>query len=227
MWAEYFLVAAVGGLIALDRTVAFQVMISRPIVAGPIIGLLLGQPLTGAAVGALLELVWISRLPLGGHIPPNESLGAILAAGGASLAAEPGPASHSVIALTILLVLPLANLASHLELRIRQFKVHMVEWALSAAEAGRLRRISAYNLVGLALSFVFNLFFLLLTLALLTTAVKALHPILTPPMLSALDLMYYLIPLAGVAAALSTITVSKSGWAYGVLFLGALVLLTI
>lgn len=40
-------------------------MISRPIVAGPLAGLLVGEPLTGMWVGSLLEILSLRQLPIG------------------------------------------------------------------------------------------------------------------------------------------------------------------
>ncbi|MBE9537336.1 MAG: PTS sugar transporter subunit IIC [Proteobacteria bacterium] len=76
---ELAMVSFTGGLISLDRTAAFQVMISRPIVAAPLVGLMLGDPLTGLKVGLLLELLWIGYLPVGASVPPDETVVSIAA----------------------------------------------------------------------------------------------------------------------------------------------------
>lgn len=46
-------VSVVGGILCLDRVV-LQVMISRPIVAAPLIGLILGDLYTGLVAGAFI-----------------------------------------------------------------------------------------------------------------------------------------------------------------------------
>ena len=60
----YLLGAGMAVLLGLDRTAALQIMISRPLVAGPLVGLLLGDALTGLTVGMLLELLWLCRMPV-------------------------------------------------------------------------------------------------------------------------------------------------------------------
>ena len=83
---ETAIAVVLGTLICLDR-VFVQFMISRPIVAGPLIGLALGDPYTGLTAGALLELLWIDRIPVGPYVPPNDTFVAILTTAGAILAA--------------------------------------------------------------------------------------------------------------------------------------------
>ena len=60
-------------LTGLDRVALVQMMISRPLVAGPLTGLVLGKPLLGLEVGMLLELLWLGRLPVGAAIPPDDT----------------------------------------------------------------------------------------------------------------------------------------------------------
>lgn len=61
-------------------------MVSRPVVSGPLAGLLLGDPLTGMYVGALLELVTLHQLPVG-----------------ASRGWDTGPASVAAVTATVAL----------------------------------------------------------------------------------------------------------------------------
>jgi len=61
-------------------------MISRPIIIAPIIGLILNNPYAGLIIGAMIEMFWIDRIPIGIYIPPNDSLVAVLATSVAILA---------------------------------------------------------------------------------------------------------------------------------------------
>jgi PTS system mannose-specific IIC component len=62
-----------GGVLSLDRTAAFQTMVSRPIVTAPVIGYLLGSVTTGLVVGTLLELLLMGDLPVGSYVPMHET----------------------------------------------------------------------------------------------------------------------------------------------------------
>lgn len=54
--------------------------IHRPIVLGPLTGLILGDLHTGILVGGTLELVWMGLAPLAGAQPPNVIIGTIVGA---------------------------------------------------------------------------------------------------------------------------------------------------
>lgn len=52
----------------------------RPVVLGPLVGLILGDLHTGILVGGTLELVWMGLAPLAGAQPPNVIIGTIVGA---------------------------------------------------------------------------------------------------------------------------------------------------
>lgn len=74
---QVFLVALFAGLAGIDL---FNVLthIHRPIIAGPIVGLILGNPQAGLIAGASFELMWMGLVPLAGSQPPNVVLGGII-----------------------------------------------------------------------------------------------------------------------------------------------------
>lgn len=51
----------------------------RPIIIGPIIGLILGDFNTGLIIGASYELMMIGAMPVGGAQPPNPVIGGVMA----------------------------------------------------------------------------------------------------------------------------------------------------
>ena len=59
------------GLLELDNVQAGQFLISRPALAGPLLGWLNGCPLEGAKIGLLTELIYMEFIPIGGVVPPN------------------------------------------------------------------------------------------------------------------------------------------------------------
>ena len=77
IWVDYLLAGTLAMLTGLDRVAFVQFMISRPIVAAPVAGWIMGNPLVGLEIGALLELLWLGRLPVGASIPPDETQVAI------------------------------------------------------------------------------------------------------------------------------------------------------
>lgn len=64
----------VGSLLELDTTYAFQLTLSRGVIAGPLLGLVAGDVLTGLQVGVFTELLFIDINPLGGLLPPSATV---------------------------------------------------------------------------------------------------------------------------------------------------------
>jgi mannose PTS system EIIC component len=79
MILHLLIISALGGLIYLDSGPLGQWMISQPIVCAPLIGWILGSPVTGLMIGALLQLLWTGRLPVGSSIPPESPFSAVVA----------------------------------------------------------------------------------------------------------------------------------------------------
>ncbi|OCN05439.1 PTS acetylgalactosamine transporter subunit IIC [Erysipelotrichaceae bacterium MTC7] len=65
-------------IFAIDQFSLTEV-IYRPIVACPIIGLILGDLQTGLLVGGTYELMMVGNMPVGGAQPPNAVLGGVVA----------------------------------------------------------------------------------------------------------------------------------------------------
>ena len=74
---------ALGGLwlwgtaVSLDLISVGQFMIARPIVAGTVAGLIVGDPLAGGLVGTVLELFALDVLPTGAVRYPDYGIGAV------------------------------------------------------------------------------------------------------------------------------------------------------
>lgn len=78
------LVSLVGGILALDATSVGQFMISRPLVAGAVTGWVLGDPLQGLFLGAILELYLLVSFPVGGARFPEGSTATVVAVASAA-----------------------------------------------------------------------------------------------------------------------------------------------
>jgi mannose/fructose/N-acetylgalactosamine-specific phosphotransferase system component IIC len=94
------LIGLLGGAVGLDATSFPQVMISRPIVAGALAGLLLRAPVEGALIGAFLEIFNLAILPIGAARYPEAGTAAV-AATAAFTAAPPGTSQSAALVLAI------------------------------------------------------------------------------------------------------------------------------
>lgn len=159
MLSDLLLVGAIGGLVGLDRTAAGQFMISQPIVAAPLVGMALGDWQSGLMLGALLELVWLSELPVGKYIPPDNTAIAVLATGMTVLGGrEAGLASPTPMLMlwAVLLSLPLAILAQKADTLVRRYNSGIAARADHAPGDNRHAgcRWARYHWCGIALFFL-------------------------------------------------------------------------
>lgn len=79
-----------------DVTHMFTSYLDRPIIMGPIVGLIMGDLQTGCIIGASLELFYAGAVPVGAYCPPDSLVGGVL---GTAFAIS--LASTSEMALTI------------------------------------------------------------------------------------------------------------------------------
>lgn len=203
MFQEIILTAFCGSLLCLDR-VFMQAMISRPVVIAPLMGLLLGNLYAGLIIGAIIELIWIDRLPIGTYIPPNDSLTAVLAVAIASISGSAtGGVTPQIIALAVILAIPFGSLAKQMDVMIIQSNNVLSDQALRDAQENNLRAIERKNYLGLLKVFFFYGVFLLAAQAVVIPLVIWGYPRLNEPLLKALSFTYYFLPLLGIAVALN------------------------
>ncbi len=73
-------VMLMGFVVGLDTTAAFQIMVSQPLVACTLLGWMMGDPVSGALVGGVTQLLWMGKLPMGAAAFPDGNLGSLVAA---------------------------------------------------------------------------------------------------------------------------------------------------
>jgi len=203
LFQEIILTAFCGSLLCLDR-VFMQAMISRPVVIAPLMGLLLGNLYAGLIIGAIIELIWIDRLPIGTYIPPNDSLTAVLAVAIALISGSAtGGVTPQIIALAVILAIPFGSLAKQMDVMIIQSNNVLSDQALRDAQENNLRAIERKNYMGLLKVFFFYGIFLLAAQAVVIPLVIWGYPRLNEPLLKALSFTYYFLPLLGIAVALN------------------------
>jgi mannose/fructose/N-acetylgalactosamine-specific phosphotransferase system component IIC len=70
-------ITLLGGIVGLDATSAPQVMLSRPLVAATLAGLVAGRPAEGLLIGAILEVFALMVLPIGAARYPETGTAAV------------------------------------------------------------------------------------------------------------------------------------------------------
>ena len=203
--------ALVSLVCGLDRTALLQVMISRPLVAAPLVAWLLGAPLVGLQAGVMIELLWLARLPVGAAIPPDDTQVSIA---GTVLAIALGRLLHveslELLILCLLVALPLGKLGQYFDHLARQYNVRLVSRAESAFDNDQLFAVELQHLRGL-LSFslvAVSTYAVILGGGLLL--VPILWPVVQQPLEYSSSWLQLALPLVGIAVILGTINVSRA-----------------
>jgi mannose/fructose/N-acetylgalactosamine-specific phosphotransferase system component IIC len=203
-------IAFAGGVIGLDRTAAGQVMISQPIVAGPVTGWMLGEPTAGIIVGAALELIWVLDMPVGTFVPADATIGTISATAIAALG-TPSGAPLPLIGFSILLSTAMVKMTMKAEGVVRTWNSRFVEKAMSTSGTNRGSALFRAQCAGLMLFFLksFVLYCIFIPLGI---AVTGLYRHLPDTFPRALSLFVKLLPLVGVAMVVRKLTVKTFDW---------------
>lgn len=202
---KIILISLAGGLLCLDR-VFIQAMISRPIIIAPVIGMMLGNPYAGLIIGAILELFWIDRIPIGIYIPPNDSIVAALAVSMAILAGQAlGMVTKELMTLSILIAIPFGILTKKIDVKIVESNNLLSDQALEEAKAQDIRAIERKTYLGLAKVSLFYMVLLFILQLIFIPVLIWIYPKLPAGIHMMLSLTYYFLPLLGIAVALNTI----------------------
>lgn len=137
MIVQAVLVGLIGALGCLDYQLGTLYMF-RPIVMCPLVGLALGDLQTGLAVGASLELLFMGSISIGAYVPPNETIGGVLAC---AFAISFGEGTEAAIALAM----PIAVLTLAIKNLLQPIWPFFVDKADSFAKKGNLRGIYAVH----------------------------------------------------------------------------------
>jgi mannose/fructose/N-acetylgalactosamine-specific phosphotransferase system component IIC len=84
-YEEIVILTVVAGLLAIDERAGWHSLLAQPVFAAALVGLLFGEFVAGLSVGLILELVWLSVLPMRGSRRPDAVAGAVVGAGTACL----------------------------------------------------------------------------------------------------------------------------------------------
>ncbi len=183
-----------GGALALDRTAAFQIMVSRPIVTGPVIGFIMGNPMLGLAVGVILEILFIGDLPVGSHIPVHETDLTVIITALITVALEALSARgiHNtgrswffgatlLIPPVLLLTMPVNKVYEKADELTRKFNARFFNFAARSLENGLPVDLMLENMKGLVLFFTANALTLFITIFPLMVAAYYIGSVVTLP----------------------------------------------
>ena len=204
---DSFFASCVGSGLSLDRKAAFQIMVSRPLVAATLIGFLLGNPTGGITAGIFFELLYIGDLPIGGYVPSHETAITVVSTAVALMCAGlldiTGPL-YSLIALSALLVIPLGHAFNLGDKVARRYNVRYFHDA-HVTVMDDYRVIIRKNMKGLAALFIATFTTILVTILAGTLIVSTLYHLLpNVVVVKLLPMVWVALVLLGFAATYNT-----------------------
>lgn len=207
---QAILLGILGGIGIWDSRVMGMLMIDRPLILGPLVGLILGDVKTGIVMGASLELVMMGIVGIGSATPPDTVSGSILATAFAII-------SGLDVSAAVALALPIATLGQVVGTLVRTANGYFIHKADKAAEAGDYKGVER-SLWGGALLFFAAYFVLVFAGAYLgSSVIGAFVKMIPASVIAGFKVASGMLPALGIAI-LIQLLMNKKNAAY--LFIG-------
>ncbi len=160
---ENIYIGLIGSLLVLDTTVAFQFLISQPLIACTLLGWFLGDIQLGVQVGMYLQLLWLSSMPVGAAIVPEGNLAAIVITALVIRYNSNYENFNIILICGLLYGIMVSYLGGELVVLYRKTNKYLLQKVLVLARKGKLNIFNVINYLGLI--FHYSLMFILIVLA--------------------------------------------------------------
>lgn len=171
---------------------------NRPMVAGTIVGILLGHPAEGNTIGAALELVYLGSISLGGVMPQDFGMGSVFGtAFGILLASKTSVAIALSLPISMLGTLVYQLFKIWATALVPRFETHLKEHNIR--KFNRLWQIqrAVYLFMWFAMGFI--------GIAVGTNAIKSLVAAIPTPVMNSLTVAAGMLPAVGIALLMITL----------------------
>jgi len=204
------------GVISIDRAAFGQFQLSRPMVAAPLLGLLMGCPAEGVLIGLIFELLFLDSLPVGSFVPLEALYPALLSV----VVIGTGQVPRSALPIALVVSLPSVVADRWADNRWRRVNERIFSRAEAYVRLGRLDLVQIQMVLAILQAGFFNFLAFLLSSAVLVPMAAVVAEKL--PALPGLLLAAALVPILTGLAALSSRRLRKGkewiGFAAGVFF---------
>jgi PTS system mannose-specific IIC component len=211
---RFALAALLGGIAYLDRTAALQLMLHRPLVVATVMGAVFGNLAAGAQVGAVLELLYISRLPVGASVPPDDTGAAVFAGAAAAAASTSLGLDAGSYTFLILLSVPCAEIGKYADRFVRRVNGRIAHLTMETVDRGDSRAVEHGLMAGFLLYAAVGMLLTLLFAGVGVAAATSLLPRFGPASRAQFSVLLPLIPLLGAASVFSCSRTERTGPAF-------------
>ena len=137
---QYLLVAVLGSFVASLNSMTGQALTNRPIVLGPLVGLIMGDVVQGTIIGATLELAYMGVMVIGISTSVNMAVASIL---GTAYAITTGQGPEMAVTLAI----PCSLLFTLVGQAMTPVKQALCRIGLAQAEKGDCRKFEMWHYI--------------------------------------------------------------------------------
>lgn len=205
MLIQALLVGIWAGICSLDDG-GFQTQIRKPLLAGTITGLLLGDITQGLIIGGTLELMWLGVNTIGAYNPPDVT-------GGAIVGVVVGITSGAGVAGAVALAVPAATLIQQLIILLQTYMSVHIHRELAEAKYGDFDKVNRWHLYGGVLLFLARAVPCFVAVYLGNTVLSAFIDWLPDFIMTGLNAASGIIPAVGISMLL-TMMLKKNMWMY-------------
>lgn len=187
---QYLLVAVLGSFVASLNSMTGQALTNRPIVLGPLVGLIMGDVVQGTIIGATLELAYMGVMVIGISTSVNMAVASIL---GTAYAITTGQGPEMAVTLAI----PCSLLFTLVGQAMTPVKQALCRIGLAQAEKGDCRKFEMWHYIIWCYGWVLNAIVYFLALVLGSAAVENLVNAAPATIISGLQAATTIIPALG------------------------------
>ena len=205
MLFKAILIAAWAGLCALDQF-GPHLGFRKPLLAGVVVGIILGDFTQGLIIAGTLELVWLGTNNVGAYQPPDVISGAVT---GVAIGILSGGGEAAGVAVAI----PVARLGQQLSMAVMTLNiglVHRADHVISDGEFGKIDKLQYLGALSFFLSRAIPVFIAVYFGA---PAVQAVLDAIPAQVLTGLQVASKIIPAVGLALLLSMM-MKKDMWIF-------------
>lgn len=205
MLTKSILISLWAGLCALDQF-GPHLGFRRPLLAGVVVGFILGKPVEGLVIAGTLELMWLGTNNVGAYQPPDVISGGVV---GVAIGIMSGKGSAAGVAVAI----PVALLVQQLSMVIMTANVYLVHKADKVVESGEFGKIDKLQYLGALTFFLSRAIPVFIAVYLGAGAIKAVLNFVPEYVMTGLTVSSKIIPAVGLGMLLSMM-MKKNMWIF-------------
>lgn len=202
---QTLLIAIWAGLCSLDQF-GPHLGFRKPLLAGVMVGIILGEPLQGLIIAGTLELMWLGTNNVGAYQPPDVISGAVV---GVAIGIISGGGEAAGVAVAI----PVALLVQQLSMLIMTGNVTLVHSADKIIQSGDFKKIDKLQYLGGLFFFLSRAIPVFIAVFLGAPAIESILDFIPEFVMTGLTISSKIIPAVGLAMLLSMM-MKKNMWIF-------------